>query len=484
MHLKKITIQNFRCFEHLELELHPRLNVLVAENGGGKTAILDAIAIGLSPILEKLSTATQRLEGVKFTDTDFTLVPYSYDGEQRWQAAKNVKIDIETTEDIHWDISQSSTSKGNKNNKALSDYTEQLLENVTHSQTPTQSALVPVFAYYGTRRGNNEIPKRIHETKRDYTFRLSALANALSASGEFDELLKWFDREERKELVKKQDEPTFVSRQLDLVRKTLSALLDDAYTNPHFNEDHKFSIKRKDKRGELQISQLSQGYQSILSLGMDFARRLAIANEHLNSVGTDFDWPPLKKIVEQYHPDGLPGHPPLGPAWAPAVMLIDEIDLHLHPSWQQRVLGDLMRAFPNTQFIVTTHSPQVLTTVKNENIRIIKQNSEGTWEALPPTTPEVKGVESSVALNDIMGVNATPETEETKLYAEYIAEIENGAGTPGEITARKKQLKEQLLSIYKEDHPLMLYAERLERFQNFKLRNKQPSISSTHAQDR
>jgi predicted ATP-binding protein involved in virulence len=421
MHLKKITIQNFRCFEHLELELHPRLNVLVAENGGGKTAILDAIAIGLSPILDKLSTATQRLKGIKFADTDFTLVPYSYDGEQRWQSAKNVKIDIETTEDIHWDISQSSTSKGNKNNKALSDYTERLLENVTHSQTPIQSALVPVFAYYGTRRGNNEIPKRIHETKRDYTFRLSALANALSASGEFDELLKWFDRERIKELEKRMEQKSFEATlpTLDLVRKTLFALLADAYTNPHFNEDHKFSIDRKDGRGELQISQLSQGYQSILSLGMDFARRLAIANEHLNSVGTDFDWSPLKKIVEQYHPDGLPGHPPLGPAWAPAVMLIDEIDLHLHPSWQQRVLGDLMRAFPNTQFIVTTHSPQIIREVRPEHIILL--NKDGTWTHPAQTV----GLSSNQVLKRIMGAEAI-NSEMAKSFEDIFTLAEKG----------------------------------------------------------
>lgn len=67
-------VNNFRCFEHLEIDLHPRLTVLVAENGGGKTAILDCIAIGLSPVLRYLSSAIQRLSGPGIEDTDFRLM--------------------------------------------------------------------------------------------------------------------------------------------------------------------------------------------------------------------------------------------------------------------------------------------------------------------------------------------------------------------------------------------------------------------------
>ncbi|MBK7848069.1 MAG: AAA family ATPase [Zoogloea sp.] len=63
MRLSKITLSNFRCFERLELDLHPRLTVLVGENGAGKTAVLDAIAGALSPVLTYLSSANQRLSG-------------------------------------------------------------------------------------------------------------------------------------------------------------------------------------------------------------------------------------------------------------------------------------------------------------------------------------------------------------------------------------------------------------------------------------
>ena len=104
-------------------------------------------------------------------------------------------------------------------------------------------------------------------------------------------------------------------------------------------------------------------------------------------------------------------------------MLVDEIDLHLHPSWQQRVLGDLMRAFPRTQFIVTTHSPQVLTTLRKENIRILACDEDGHWTASEPSISPLAH-ESGDALAMIMGTHPRPEISDIMpdLYAyEHLA---------------------------------------------------------------
>jgi predicted ATP-binding protein involved in virulence len=134
------------------------------------------------------------------------------------------------------------------------------------------------------------------------------------------------------------------------------------------------------------------------------------------------------------------------------------------------VLGDLMRAFPGTQFIVTTHSPQVLTTVRRENIRILGRNTTGAWEALPPPQ-EIKGVESAVALNDVMGVNPIPPIDEAKWLVDYTAKIETGTHTDAEGLA----LREKLVALYGQQHPVLLNADRLIRFQAFKLRKESPS---------
>ena len=95
-------------------------------------------------------------------------------------------------------------------------------------------------------------------------------------------------------------------------------------------------------------------------------------------------------------------------------VLIDEVDMHLHPEWQQVILRYLQEAFPNLQFIVTTHSPQVLTTVPSECIRVI--DGQNIYHAPAGT----KGAESSRLLERIFGVNSRPpEDENTKMLAEY-----------------------------------------------------------------
>ena len=89
----------------------------------------------------------------------------------------------------------------------------------------------------------------------------------------------------------------------------------------------------------LELDQLSGGQRAVLALAADLAWRMAQGNPHLD-----------------------------GPLRSEAIVLIDEVELHLHPSWQQRILNDLRRTFPNAQFIVSTHSPQVLTTVEPKHI--------------------------------------------------------------------------------------------------------------------
>ena len=128
---------------------------------------------------------------------------------------------------------------------------------------------------------------------------------------------------------------------------------------------------------DLTLDQLSGGYRIILALVADLARRMAQGNPQEEE--------PLK---------------------CEAVVLIDEIELHLHPEWQQRVLDDLLRTFPNTQFLVSTHSPQVLTTVLPERVVELSRAS-GTIVAGHASAPTY-GAESGDVLLTVMGVRSRP----------------------------------------------------------------------------
>lgn len=418
MRLNKLTLSNFRCFERLELDLHPRLTVLVGENGAGKTAVLDAIAGALSPVLTYLSSANQRLTGRGIQDADFRVVQWpQFGAKARWGMADVTQLQVETVDGLAWDVWRAST-KGKKPEHSIGQTElKHRLQGISDSYASDLPRLTPVMAYYGARRGYIEVPQRLRAAKVNYGYPASALFGALDSMSDFREMLAWFDQEEAAELRANKGvagEDFTESPNIIAVRTAIEEMLGGEYSNPHFNRDHKFVLERKADGAHLLVNQLSQGYQSMLALAMDFARRLSIANPQLQYGSVDFQAHFLDLLGEadQLHVLSACLEPvnPFQQALAmgaPAIMLVDEIDLHLHPTWQQRVISDLMRTFPLTQFIVTTHSPQVLTTVSRDNIRILHPTETGFEASKPDFSPLAH--ESGDALAKVMGTQREPE---------------------------------------------------------------------------
>ena len=144
--------------------------------------------------------------------------------------------------------------------------------------------------------------------------------------------------------------------------------------------------------------------------------------------------------------------------------------MHLHPRWQQQVLGLLREAFPAMQMVVTTHSPQVLSTVDVESIRIVR-HTDGVGSIEHPRF-QTRGVESADVLAEIMGVDPTPRVPEAIKMSRYRALIEDGLVEGDEA----QSLRHQLLEHFGSRHPLMIQCDRLIRFQEFKIR-KRPAKS-------
>lgn len=469
--LKKIRMRNFRCFEDFELELHPQLTVLVADNGGGKTSVLDAIAIGLSPILQRLTSANQRLKAKGFKDTDFRVVQIGVgrNGEPKFGASDYTQVVVETIDGLRWDNWKPSAPgvKVPPDKIGLADL-HKYLDSIVENQFPglaanpfqgTHLGEYPVFAYYGTKRALLDIPDRLHPSKVDYSKTASALVGALDAQTNFKECLQWFDAFEAFELRTLKEtgmEGDFENNQLGVVRHVIRQILGDGVSNPRFDaRTHKLVVESKQPDGHsvvLRVDQLSQGYQAMLALAMDFARRMTLANP-------DF----IDKSDESTIVLGEMPH------FAPAIMLVDEIDLHLHPSWQQRVLGDLVRAFPHTQLIVTTHSPQVLTTVKSECIRNLVIDQDGLWIAKQPGE-QTKGMESAYVMAAVMKTDPIPPVEEAQWVSDYRALIEDGNPEGSEA----QELRAKLVNHFGPDHPLILDFDRLIRFQAFKRQRTRP----------
>jgi predicted ATP-binding protein involved in virulence len=193
--------------------------------------------------------------------------------------------------------------------------------------------VLPVFSYYGVGRALLEVPFRRRGFPKSHD-RFESLNNCLNANSRFKSAFVWFYNKENEELRKQKEKQSFQYKlpELEAVRKAITTVFPEI-SNPHIMVNPlKFAVKY---HGELlDIAQLSDGYKTLLSLVIDLASRMAMANPQLED-----------------------------PLAAEAIVMIDEIDLHLHPEWQSRVIGDLLRTFPGTQFIVTTHSPYILESI-------------------------------------------------------------------------------------------------------------------------
>ena len=173
--------------------------------------------------------------------------------------------------------------------------------------------------------------------------------------------------------------------------------------------------------GQLAVGQLSDGIRNSIAMVADMAYRAVQLNPHLGA-----------QAVKE----------------ARGVVLIDEVDMHLHPSWQQVVLVSLREAFPGIQFIVTTHSPQVLSTVKRENIRVIAPDANGRLIATPPLAMTY-GEPSGDVLHSVMMVDPQPPVREKAALEQLTDWVDQGAYQSPEAQA----LLKDLASALSEQHP-------------------------------
>lgn len=492
MKLEHLHLQNFRCFKSLDLDFHPRLTVLVANNGEGKTTVLDAIAIGLGRLLQHFDSAAQRLPAPELVDMDFRRESrFDKHGKLVPVICKEIRVSLaahgfQSSNALQWDVWKGWTEDQQPSSPMETDTFKSVAISIRNKiYDGDDSVLVPVLAYYGTERGFVDVPGRIRQTKGDYSQRLSGLADALFPELDFPELLRWFKEEHYEELKGFAGDEPVESSTLRTIRIALQLFFDNKVSNPRFEKNNKFTVDFINANGHkvpLLVEQLSQGYQTTLALALDFARRMELLNPsyHKNeavayvfsSIGENGQEKNNSESVSEAN-DSDEAEDYSNPAWltplgAPAVMLIDEVDLHLHPTWQQRVLPDLMRTFPNTQFIVTTHSPQVLTTVHKENIRILGLSADGVGTVEIPTE-QTMAVTSADILPRVMETEARPPSiKESQELARYNDFIDHDRQDSEEA----QKLRAKLIKHFGERSPEILECDRVIRFRSFIKKNK------------
>ena len=447
MRIDKLYLENFRCFSELEMNLDEKLTVLVAENGQGKSTLLDAVRIALWPFVSRFDLARPAIDpGNGIGISDVRTVPISSSEMARQLPSKvSVTGDFGSGKTSTWTRFRDSEAKATKTKDV--DATPQMKKWAANLQKKVRdpeigSVDLPVFGYYGTGRLWSQ--KRLTERQvgkddtkgTDFYIRTFAYLNCLDPASSYKHFKEWFTwafesyREHQIEEIEGRRSPyefEVARERVMVVQQAIDAFLKPL-TGWHGLE---FSLTRgkslilhHEVQGALRVDQLSDGIRSVLAMVGDIAYRCIKLNPHLGIEAA-------RKTT--------------------GVVMIDEVDMHLHPRWQQVILGQLQEAFEQIQFIVTTHSPQVLTTVASNHIRILRENKV---YAAPPGTD---GAEPERILKRVLGLeDVRPSTvQATKDLREYLALVDKNQWD----SERALELRELLDQRYQGEEPALIQAD-------------------------
>lgn len=436
MKLNELTLINFRRFKELTLDLHPELTVIAAKNSQGKSSVLDAATVALGTFIGAFDLG--KAKHILHSDVRYHRREAMSENEQIFPVSIKARLS-NFEEEIIRELTGAKSKTTIKGAAALTEYGKLLMEQVRQLETVD----LPVMAYYGSGRlwntHKNTSRKAVLSESRTMGYE-----DCFSPASSFTQVQQWMNKATFAVLQQQSMEAYGdynLGEQITGIQQAVDAVLEEeGWRHFHYSVQHEELAMTHDDIGVLPVSMLSDGVRAMVSMVADLAWRCAKLNSHLGA-----------QAQQQ----------------TAGIVFIDEVDMHLHPKWQQTVIHSLRKAFPKVQFIVTTHSPQVLSTVKSESIRVLYQTSQDENAALTPSQ-EIKGIESSVALSDVMGVNPVPPVPEAQDIADYTDKIESGTHDD----EAGKALRAKLLKLYGAQHPVILYADKLIRFQSFKLRKQ------------
>lgn len=364
MRVNKLTMYNFKRFEHCEVALDGKSTVFFGKNGAGKSSALAAVNYLCWNWVNRLNQA----QGTAFKSLDASLVRFG-------SSSLEIAAELELGGDaflLKKEYTKARPGKGAAvvpHKKLYDAFVERFVDLYESSD-----AAIPVFVNYGTNRSVLDIPLRIR--KKHQFSKWTALERSIENELDYRTFFEWFRNQEdyEAELIREKQDFSYKDVSLQCVRRAVQAMLPE-FTGLQVKRNPLRLVVTKDGI-QHSVDCLSDGEKCTLALMGDLARRLALANQ-----GTA---------------DPLQGE---------GVVLIDEIELHMHPSWQRKILPVLSQTFPNIQFIITTHSPQVLGEVDDRfNLFMLANDSQETVEIKP--VGRMDGFDSSYILQEFMATES------------------------------------------------------------------------------
>lgn len=359
LQIRELVLKNFRGFDELILKLDGRTVVLAGTNGAGKSSILNAAGILLSYLVEALSNGTAK--GITLRELDIK------NGKD--MASLRAKINFNRIE-REIEISRKRSEINGDSKPEVKDQLEDIIRFLQAGIKDNEHFSIPVFVHYPVHRFVIDVPLELNNGNG--TDRLSAYHNGFLKGVNFSYFFKWFkNQEDRETQVRVKGNKEYKDRCLNAVREAIYKFM------PGFSDlktVHNGQVRMLITKWNqlLDMSQLSDGEKCIIALIGDLARRLTLANPGLDN-----------------------------PLEGQGIVLIDEIELHLHPAMEREIVNRLEETFPNIQFILSTHSPQVLGEIKSAEVFFVSQNYGD--EIHVRKAPALFGKDSNMILEQFMG---------------------------------------------------------------------------------
>ena len=329
MELSKVRIKNFRSIADQEIVLKPGFNLIKGENGKGKSSILEAIAVGLGGFLAGLNGVSTRHFTLDEVRTDFIQV-----GDGSYGKKHHVPVEVILTADLYGETYEWTRSKHSIRSSRSTTQPRDICRKAEQMAEEPDTEL-PVLVYLGAGRVWSQKREKSENVFRKQYFRTVGYTDCLVEASNIKLLLNWCVKMEQiawqkeKKIAEYEAVKTAVGKFMDCMEKCSGHQV--------FYDRQEEQLMYKFDEKILPIAQLSAGYQSLIWTVFDIAYRMAVLN------------PDKRAEIAQ----------------TKGIVLIDELDIHLHPRWQWNVIEALREIFPNVQFIAATHAPVLFASAPN-----------------------------------------------------------------------------------------------------------------------
>lgn len=341
MYIKIIDIQNYHGIERLHAEFQKGINLIIGNNGAGKTSLLNALTVALSEPMIFI----QGLTPTQITNIDAFQTTLSI-GENVFQTENHYPIVVEST--LVWNNIDYHCCKQKDNELASEEDKNFQLAKTFKENIGNAEAHYPLLCFLPAQRGKlkynktTSIPITTGEIQRSQGYK-----NAFTGAQNIDEIQRWCLQMEFAEYQKKQRIKEYSEFQ-SIVACFFSKIDENAKEPKLYFSSEKNSLVYFDGTSEKPLHQLSDGFQAALCMIIDLAYRAVLLNPSVSDLAKRID----------------------------GIVLIDEIEMHLHPAWQWKILNAFQQTFPEVQFIIATHSPIILSSAKDASLFLMKSPNE------------------------------------------------------------------------------------------------------------